>query len=232
MNTSEYFSEIATTFAKQYDTEPAFKERFQIWSRLLDKYAALSSSAIDLGCGAGIFSLYLGKKGIEVLGIDNAGAMLDLAARRAQECRLSNIRFILADVAKLSVQELPSVDLVICSSVLEYIENVEHVLQLFAGVLKPKGHLIVSLPNAESFYRRLEPWQFKLLKRPHYFRHVKFRCSPRALEQRMARHGLSFREGEYYAHQQFISRVAAGLRMPKRLTENLFVSVFQKVSQP
>jgi SAM-dependent methyltransferase len=57
-----------------------------------------------------------------------------------------------------TIADLPfhtaSVDGLLCSSVLEYVENPERCLKEFARVIRPGGRLVVSVPNTTSVIRR------------------------------------------------------------------------------
>lgn len=53
--------------------------------------------ALDLGCGAGIFSTYLAEKGYDVVGLDFIPKALEMAKRRAEE-RKVRVRWVEADL--------------------------------------------------------------------------------------------------------------------------------------
>jgi len=54
--------------------------------------------AIDLGCGAGNYALYLAAYGFDMTGVDNSPAAIAIAARNARE-RDVRCRFIVADLS-------------------------------------------------------------------------------------------------------------------------------------
>jgi len=53
--------------------------------------------ALDLGCGTGVFSVYLAKQGYEVTGVDFIPKALEMAAKRAQAEKVK-ITWVLADL--------------------------------------------------------------------------------------------------------------------------------------
>ena len=60
----------------------------------LDAYVAMieefgASSVLDLGCGTGVFALTLAERGIEVTGVDPAGASIDVARAKAGADRVT-----------------------------------------------------------------------------------------------------------------------------------------------
>jgi len=58
-------------------------------------------SALDLGCGTGAKSIYLSKKGFNVIGIDISKTAIKFAKRNAQKAKVK-VRFITADATDLS----------------------------------------------------------------------------------------------------------------------------------
>ena len=60
----------------------------------LDPYLAMveefgARSVLDLGCGTGVFALLLVERGIEVIGVDPAGASLDVARAKPGADRIT-----------------------------------------------------------------------------------------------------------------------------------------------
>jgi 2-polyprenyl-6-hydroxyphenyl methylase/3-demethylubiquinone-9 3-methyltransferase len=67
--------------------------------------------------------------------------------------RLSFVR--VSTLARLALDD-SSLDGILCSSVLEYLPDPGACLTEFARVLKPRGLLLVSVPNRDSIARRLQ----------------------------------------------------------------------------
>jgi 2-polyprenyl-3-methyl-5-hydroxy-6-metoxy-1,4-benzoquinol methylase len=225
-----YFSDNVEQFHALYGTSPGFHERFEIWNRLLRQYSKPAGVAIDMGCGPGVFSFLLADLGLEVVGIDGAPDMVQACEAQREKRGLTNVRFIQGTLPQIDETTLERADLLISSSVIEYVEALDQTLALFARLMKSGGTLIVSMPNAHSVsrsYQRLSNW---ISPRSDVYRYIRHFSSPRQLERRLASHGMKLREAQYYTHITRLARGMRALRLPRRLTEDLFVAVFEKTS--
>lgn len=222
----DFFSGISEDFARKYQRAPDFQERFRVWTALLDRYMTPGGLAVDVGCGSGIFSVYLAKKGMKVIGIDAAEKMIALCERQKAELKLGHLRFFHAELPQLHIVPPQRADLMISSSVLEYVSDLEASLTRMIGLLKEDGTLIVSMPNAYGIYRKWESWLYRQAGFPRYYKYVKNVMTQEQLESLLAKHGFKVREVHYYAHRAVISRFLRLLKFNERYTENLFVAVF------
>ena len=75
-------------------------------------------SAVDMGCGVGIFSKLLGDLGMEVVGVDGRVENVTEARRRYPA-----MRFVTGDVEDAAISGLGSFDLVLCTGLLYHVEN-------------------------------------------------------------------------------------------------------------
>ena len=104
------------------------------------------AKVLDVGCGNGVISRYLGSIGFHVVGIDISEKTIETA--KAQTT-LPNVTFL-----KLSAEELVAsgekYDAVICSEVLEHLENPGTLLSVLYTSLTEKGKLIVTVPNGKG----------------------------------------------------------------------------------
>ena len=98
----EFFTDSAKVFSKNYESVLQFQERQQIWERLIDKYLPSrrrDSICLDLGCGNGLLSHYVAKKGIKTIGFDQSSGMLSLARKKAgEEFRSIPLNFVNASL--------------------------------------------------------------------------------------------------------------------------------------
>ena len=225
-----YFSDNVEQFHALYGASPGFQERFEIWSRLLRQYSRPGGVAIDMGCGPGVFSFLLADLGLKVVGIDGAPDMVQACEAQREKRGLTNVRFIQGTLPHIDETTLERADLLISSSAVEYIEELDETLALFARLMKFSGTLIVSMPNVHSVsrsYQRLSNW---VSPRSDVYRYIRHFSSPRQLERRLAPHGMKLREAQYYTHITRLARTMRALRLPRRLTEDLFVAVFARTN--
>jgi 2-polyprenyl-6-hydroxyphenyl methylase/3-demethylubiquinone-9 3-methyltransferase len=146
------------------------------------RYGAKDIDAIDLGCGVGNFTVAAAQACRSAIGVDASAEMV--AAARRLAARVSNADFRQQDI--LAVDE-PPVGLVLCSSVLEYVPDLDGALRVLDRLVAPGGHLIVSMPNPRVPYRRLERIVFRATGRPAYLAHVKHMIGVAQLVDRLPR---------------------------------------------
>jgi 2-polyprenyl-6-hydroxyphenyl methylase/3-demethylubiquinone-9 3-methyltransferase len=220
----DFHSQIATEFAEQYAAEPEFRERRQVWTELIERLAVPEGRAVDVGCGAGTLTLVAARNSAHVVGIDGSLPMLELARQALEDGGADNVEFRQGRIEELDALGLEPADLVLCSSVLEYVENLDAALGHLADLTRPGGHLVISMPNALSPVRFLERVAYALIRRPAYLRFVHHRSSPADLARRLAPAGLRPVDSRFYAGR--------GGRLDRLLPERrrglLFVSVFAR----
>jgi SAM-dependent methyltransferase len=76
--TSKQFSDPLLVSA--YDALNAFGDDSDFWLRTIKKLAP--KTVIDLGCGTGLLTIDLASRGYKMIGIEPAGAMLDIARKK------------------------------------------------------------------------------------------------------------------------------------------------------
>ncbi len=227
----EWHTEIATQFDAGYGRSDNFKERFNIFSELIRRYSGLNKSVIDLGCGAGIFSLCAAPLNRQVTGIDGSDAMIAIGKNKVEEIKLNNnVDFMVRDITTLTTADVKPADLIICSSVLEYIEDIEKSASVIDLLLNEGGTLIVSMPNKSSIYRKFEKFTFYLFKWPKYYQFVKNILTVDEMSGLLAKRNYDIIESHYFSSTPILSKIFSG-EIFKKNTNNLFVIVAQKNTQ-
>ncbi|OAI46828.1 hypothetical protein AYO44_10650 [Planctomycetaceae bacterium SCGC AG-212-F19] len=229
MNVVTYFDAQAKTFANAYGQAADFRARYALWTELIDRYASrrFARSCIDLGCGPGLFSFYAAECGLTTVGLDASSRMLELCEAEKARRRLTNIQFMQGSLPLLDPAGLEPADLILCSSVLEYVEHWERTVSGIYRLMNLGGHFLVSLPNGQSVYRHYEKWKFRLTGQPAYYRHVRHLLSVDAAIRWFERFGLACREYHFYGDEPWLSRLAA-CALPERFYKNLYVLVLAR----
>ncbi len=102
--------------------------------------------ALDLGCGGGLLSEALAAEGAEVLGIDMAAELIDVARLHALESgRKLEYRQIAAEA--LAAEQPGAFDLVCCMEMLEHVPEPASVIAACAALVRPGGDVIFSTIN-------------------------------------------------------------------------------------
>ncbi|MBS2021164.1 MAG: glycosyltransferase [Deltaproteobacteria bacterium] len=174
-----FFDSLAEGFGARYGKNAAFEQRRALFvdeaRRALETLPqGRTHTCVDAGCGPGVLSVGIAQLGFAVQGCDVSGGMIAEARTRAQKADLGpgSCAFTESDLAGfLSAQPKPA-DLVVSSSVLEYLEDPRAGLLQLVEQVAPGGTLLVSLPNPRSLLRRLEPLAQRFVRGDSRYRHV------------------------------------------------------------
>lgn len=148
------FSDIAHRW---WDRNSEFRPLHQInpfrlgW---IDSIAPLRGVAVlDVGCGGGILSESMARKGAQVLGIDLSAKALKVAQLHALETNVSGVVYREISAEDLA-REIPGqFDVVTCMEMLEHVPDPASVVHACAALVKPGGWVFFSTisRNAKSF---------------------------------------------------------------------------------
>jgi 2-polyprenyl-3-methyl-5-hydroxy-6-metoxy-1,4-benzoquinol methylase len=133
------------------------KEAYKYWSEQYDTNLnktrdleavslrdSLSDSSFDncleIGCGTGKNTEWLVSKGNNIVAVDISNEMIAIARQKVTDKRVS---FVMADVTESWGFTSDTFDLVVCSLVLEHIENIQYVIRQIAEHLKANGLLYI-----------------------------------------------------------------------------------------
>lgn len=210
----EWHNSIARRFDEGYGRSQGFKERKESFSRLIWETEGVAGNAADIGCGPGIISSVLAEKFQHVTAVDASIAMLELCERRFQERGQRNVELVHADASSFLAKRKSEYDLVVCSSVFEYIADWRQLLCLIRDSLQTRGQAMISIPNWQSLYRHGESWSFRLTSRPRYLSTLANRVGPAQLANEARSAGM-----EIMRPYTFVAGVGASW-LPRRLARS------------
>jgi 2-polyprenyl-6-hydroxyphenyl methylase/3-demethylubiquinone-9 3-methyltransferase len=177
---------------------PSFQSRVAVVLALLDGQLERGALWLDAGCGSGFLARKLAERGCAVIGVDASEAMIRAARELTPRGRFDPApQFEVVPTIERIARRDGTFAGVLCSSVLEYVDDPAMVLREFARLLRPGGCLLLTVPNRSSLARRAESTLFWLTKRllrrswPTYRHLSKHHYSRRELTALLASAGFS-----------------------------------------
>lgn len=151
MNNLQQYSDLAAVWWSEsspfkdlrYLNEP----RFSFFAEFVADWRG--KKVLDLGCGGGFVAEELAKRGADVVGVDPADPLLEVAQMHAQD---SGLRIIYKrGTGEFIPCENESFDIVVCVDVLEHVDDLSAVLKEVERVLKPGGLFLYDTINRTIF---------------------------------------------------------------------------------
>ena len=125
---------------------------------------------LDLGSARGDVCFLLAPRVKQAIGIDASPKAVAIAEADRGRRGLSNVRFVLGDVAALGPIPDASIDLAGAFDLLEHVddETVRQMLRSLRRVLKPGGLFVAYTPNREHYVERMKARGFLLKQFPEH----------------------------------------------------------------
>ncbi|MYN30180.1 MULTISPECIES: bifunctional 2-polyprenyl-6-hydroxyphenol methylase/3-demethylubiquinol 3-O-methyltransferase UbiG [Duganella] len=141
------FAELAHRW---WDPTSEFRPLHEINPLRLEWINARASLAgknvIDIGCGGGILTESMARKGATVTGIDLGEKALKVADLHSLESGVA-VRYKLIAAEDMAAQEPGQYDVVTCMEMLEHVPDPGAIVRAAAALVKPGGHLFFSTLN-------------------------------------------------------------------------------------
>jgi len=109
---------------------------------------------LDVGCGSGVITSHLGKRGARAIGIDANPRAIDFARERFGTEDVSFHLGLVDEAFSLDCR----VDKIYCLELIEHVYRPQAVtmLERFRGLLRPGGSLFLTTPNYRSMWPIME----------------------------------------------------------------------------
>ncbi|HXH55050.1 MAG TPA: bifunctional 2-polyprenyl-6-hydroxyphenol methylase/3-demethylubiquinol 3-O-methyltransferase UbiG [Gammaproteobacteria bacterium] len=121
---------------------------------IVDRCPLLKKSVLDIGCGGGILSESMQKRGAYVTGIDATLSVLEVAKLHAIESNLyktdnntHTLNYIHTTAEEYAAIHPNSFDVVTCMELLEHVPDPLSLIKAAATLVKPGGYLFFSTLN-------------------------------------------------------------------------------------
>lgn len=121
---------------------------------------------IDVGCGGGILSESMAKRGAIVTGLDMADESLNVARLHALETG-TDITYVQATAEEYAASHQAQFDIVTCMEMLEHVPDPQSVIQACADLAKPGATLFFSTLNKSA-----KAWLLAIVGAEHLLRLV------------------------------------------------------------
>jgi ubiquinone/menaquinone biosynthesis C-methylase UbiE len=148
------FNAKAQTWNAKYSAGGPLTFRIAAFGEILRRRLAPNAKVLDLGCGTGAIAAVLSDSGFRVTACDIADDMLAVG-KRVYGASAINWCLLSADWKQLPFDAC-SFDAIVCSSVLEYVPEVNVFLLECQRILNLEGALLATVPNQRALARRVE----------------------------------------------------------------------------
>lgn len=145
------FGELAHRW---WDADGEFRPLHQINPLRLDWIDGLAGLAgkkvVDIGCGGGILSESMARRGADVLGVDLSVKPLRVAQLHAMEAGVEHLEYREVAAEALAAERPAGFDVVTCMEMLEHVPAPASVVHACATLVKPGGWVFFSTINRNA----------------------------------------------------------------------------------
>ncbi len=183
---------------------------------------------VDVGCGVGDVCVYAGHRGAHVVGIDIEDLLVNRAIEAMRDVPARSFRGIVSNCDPIPLPDA-SADLVVCTEVLEHVEDPSKFLGELARIGKPGARYLISVPHptSEAVMRRIAPsWYFRHPFHIHVY-------EPEQLDRLLNASGLEIlakHESGFYWSMCWFLRMTVGMTDPYILPEHPMIDAWDTVA--
>jgi 2-polyprenyl-3-methyl-5-hydroxy-6-metoxy-1,4-benzoquinol methylase len=194
----DFHGGLALGWEAKYSSRASFRSREKLLAALLRDTVEVGAIWLDAGCGTGHFSRQIATLGAFVTGLDGATEMIVTAQRLGGGADGARLVYRTCSDLTCLPEQAESFDGVLCSSVLEYLDEPTRLLDEFWRVTRPGGSLIVTLPNRWALVRKAQHFLLAVTSAlrhpyPRYLEHVKGEWTAREAIALLSKAGFDVR---------------------------------------
>lgn len=149
---NDMYNKIASNYDLLMDWNQRLTREMPFIIKLLQKNK--TQKILDVGCGTGEHSIFLARKGFNVIGIDISEKMIDISQGKkmaSDEKVRKNLEFKKASIGEIFSTFKSGFDAIIClGNTLPHIKGLDHSLEDFSKSLIRKGLLIIQIRNYDK----------------------------------------------------------------------------------
>lgn len=150
----QYFDHISNQWESKYGPNGSMQSRALAFIEKMPRPDGTCYRLLDFGCGSGDLSCRYVDVGFEVVGVDESTDMIRRARERFGE-RAQFVPIDPTDSGRLPFADA-SFDVLVASSSLEYVAELDDYLFEVARVLREGGAFVVTVPGTQTLLRRWE----------------------------------------------------------------------------
>jgi len=136
-----FYERISNDWERMINNVETQKRLRVIFEELLAGVPLKGKRFLDVGCGLGYFSQRAANLGAKVIGVDIGKKLIEKAKQRVPKGK-----FFIASASDLPFKN-ESFDIVLCTEVIEHVDNQRKVLSEIFRVLKKGGVFAITTPN-------------------------------------------------------------------------------------
>ena len=167
LSTRRFFDREAATWSDQYRSGGHMADRIERFLGAIARRCATPGRILDLGCGSGEIARALAQQGWTVSACDISAGMIETARR--QDGKPAPEWLVLEPGRGLPFPD-ERFEVVISSSVLEYVADLPSHLAEIARIMKPGGWYFATVPDMRHPARQAETSRRRWLSNPVWFR--------------------------------------------------------------
>ncbi len=146
-----FLHEVAGRTSRADRWDFAYREKISFFG----PHLKMDARVLDVGCGEGVLSLFLGYLGCQVLAIDQSGYQIAQNAALSAKAGLTGVRFRAVEFDDLGYEVDEPYDIVICTDVLEHFGDPDSATRRVVRFMKDEGELFLSLPSPAAPVHRM-----------------------------------------------------------------------------